>query len=367
MLEDFHTVFDSGRLTNFGPYATRLEALVSQTVGARRVVSVANATTGLMMVLNTLPPGTEVLLPSFTFLPTAQAVAWNPGLTPVFVDIDRNTYNIDPDDLRRKVSSNTSAILGVHVFGVPCDIDALDRIARDHGLRVFFDSAHALGSRIGEDAIGAFGTAEVFSLSATKVVACGEGGVVATNDDTLHRGLLNRRNYGFSIDATDSANLGLNGKITELSAVLGLHLLGGLQDRVSRRNQIAAAYRSGLSRVRGLRFQSVPDGSVSTYKDFTIEIDPKEFGMTRDGLRAGLAALGIETAPYFSPPIHRMTYFRERFPVAEPLPTTDQVSGRILSLPMFEDMTDSQVERVIESVEAVGAGAINRLGKRSAG
>ena len=352
---DVRLILETGRLTNFGPFASELERRVCRLLGVRHALCVASATTGLMMLLNVLPKGSDVLVPSFTFLPTVQAILWN-DLNVVFVDIDPGTLTMCPAAVKARLTDQTSAILGVHVFGNPCAVDELQAIARDRGVWLFFDGAHGFGARSGNAAVGTFGDGEVFSLSATKILPCGEGGLIVTNNESLFCLMLDRRNYGFENGTYDCMNKGINGKITEFSAILGLHGLDMIESEVRARKTIADRYRNVLGECAGLAFQVVADDSLCTYKDFTILVDESTFGMNRDAMRTALAQAGIETAAYFSPPVHRMRYFEGNVSGQSGLDVTEAVSRSILSLPIYSRLTDDEFYHIVDTVLALHAG-----------
>lgn len=353
------TILESGRLTNFGRYSKLLEERICEYIGVTYALCVSNATTGLTLLLNSLPKGSEVLVPSFTFLPTVQAILWN-SLIPVFIDID-DSYTISPQKVKSHISSKTSAILGVHAFGNPCAIEELENLAKQYGVKLFFDSAHAFGAKYQGKYIGGLGDAEVFSFSVTKILPCGEGGAITTNNVEIYQLILNRRNYGFTYGSYDCVNRGLNGKITEFSAILGLLGIdfdeGGVRridTRVNKRNEIASKYLDRLSRLSGLTFQEVRNNNTSTYKDFTITIEPQLFGTQKNIVREKLHRKGIETASYFSPAIHQLTYFQQHFPTERTnLEYTNRIESGILSLPIYFDMTDEEFEYVVSTIEEI--------------
>ena len=193
--EKFRKIVASKMLTNFSDYAQQFELNIEELLPVKKALTFPNGTTALMMALRALDIEGEVILPSFTFSATGHAVLWN-GLTPVFADIDPETFNIDPEDVKRKITPKTAAIIGVHVFGNPCEIDALEEIADQHGIKLIFDAAHALGSLYDGIPIGGCGSAECFSLSGTKVVTSAEGGIVTSNDESILKVLTLGRNYG---------------------------------------------------------------------------------------------------------------------------------------------------------------------------
>jgi dTDP-4-amino-4,6-dideoxygalactose transaminase len=286
----------------------------------------------------------DVVLPSFTFAATAHAVAWN-GLRPVFADIDRQTLTLSPRDVTRSAGVRTAAILATHLYGTPCDVETLAAQARAHGIRLFFDAAHAFGSRRRGIPVGGFGDAEVFSLSPTKVMVAAEGGLITTNDDILAERCRIGRDYG-NPGNYDCLFVGLNARMSELHAAVALGSLEGLDARIDRRNQLAAAYLEALSSVPGIRFPEVTEGDRSTYKDFTILVEPEEAGVDADGLARALVAEGVETRRYYAPPVHAMQSYRHLNGTNGHLPVTDWAARRVLTLPLWSDMSEEQVDRV---------------------
>ncbi len=351
-------VLSSGQLTNFGPFSRELDSTVCEYLGVRYALCLSNASTGLMLLLNILPKGTEVIVPSFTFLPTVMALLWN-DLIPVFADID-TTYTLCPERVKECITSRTSAIVGVHVFGNPCHVEALSDLAAERNLKLFFDSAHAFGATVHDKHIGTFGDAEVFSFSATKLLSCGEGGAICTNDESLYREILDRRNYGFAWKSYNCRNMGTNAKISEFSAILGLWGLRltpegrRIDIQVEARNKIAEQYRARLAGIPGLGYQDVLADNKSTYKDFTLVVESEVFGCDRDEVKKTLNNRGIESASYFSPPIHKMRLF-SNYDVTGNLVVTDHVERRILSLPIYHGLSDSQMDFIIETLLSAGS------------
>jgi dTDP-4-amino-4,6-dideoxygalactose transaminase len=302
-----------------------------------------------MMVLRALGLTGEVIVPSFTFFATGHAVLWN-GLRPVFADCDEETWNVDPVDVERKITEHTSAILAVHLYGNPCDVEALERAASRHRLKLIFDAAHGFGSRYRDRPVGRFGDAEVFSLSPTKLLVAGEGGLVTTNDATLARAIRGMRNYG-DLGAYDPEWLGMNARMSEFNAALALAGLSLMEAKVARRNWIAKTYTSLLAPLPGLRFQKVLPRDLSTYKDYSIHVTPEKFGMARDGLAEALLAEQIETKKYFYPPLHKQRLYSSFHNVErEGLARTDYVTDGVLSLPIYESLSDATVETVAYAI-----------------
>ena len=339
-VELLRRVWDSHMLSNFGPLAREFESGVQAYIGNPHARAIASGDIGLIAAIAALeiPEGSEAIIPSFTFNSTVNAILWN-GLVPVFADIDPATLNVHPADVAARVTSRTRLILGTHVFGNPCDADAIAAAAR--GMPVIYDAAHSCGSRYRgrPSGGGSLGTFEIFSFSGTKLVTSAEGGVVAPRDAELARRIEYLRAYGFQGDY-ESHMVGLNGKLSELNAALGVLSIEHAEAAVLRRQAIAAAYRSQLEGVDGIGFQHIDPRDRSTFKDFAILLRD---GTTRDRVEAALAAEQIQTKRYFRP-AHEMRAFRHL--ATEPLPVTEDVYRRILCIPIFNELPDGDIERI---------------------
>lgn len=338
----------SGVLTN-GPTVRRLERAAADYLGVRHVVAVSSCTAGLMLVLRCAELSGDVVVPSFTFAATAHAVAWN-GLRPIFADVDPDTLTLDPAAVESVLGARTGAILATHVYGTPCDTEGLRALADANGIRLFFDAAHAFGSKRRGVCVGGSGDAEVFSMSPTKVLVAAEGGLISTDDDLLAERLRIARDYGNPGDY-DCLFVGLNARLSELHAAVALASFEDLDARLDERNAIAGWYREALAHVPGIGFPAVPDGDRSTYKDLTILVDADGFGLDADALAQALAAAGIETRRYYSPPVHRMKAYAHLNGHVGPLPETERASRRVLSLPLWCGMTSGDVARVADAIE----------------
>lgn len=360
VLEEYRSAYDGGVITN-SACVRRFEEETANYLGARECVAISSCTSGLTLVMRALQLTGEVIVPSFTFFATGHAIRWN-GLTPVFADCDRDTWNIDPDDVEKRITERTSAIVAVHMYGNPANVDALARIASRHNLKLIFDAAHGFGSRRNGTAVGQFGDAEVFSLSPTKLLVAGEGGLVATADPSLARAIRLMRNYGDD-GSYDPEFLGQNARMSEFNAALGLRGLPLLESKVERRNQIACMYVNGLTGLPGISFQKVSDEDRHTYKDFSIHVDAAAFGCSRDYLAGALLSENIETKKYFYPPLHMQTLYRQ-FTQA-PLPNTEYVADNVLSLPIYETLPDSTISQIVTSIARIQSFVVTRSGEPS--
>jgi len=345
---DVNRILASGALTK-GRWLHELENKTAEYLGVKHAIAVSSGTTGLMLAYRALDLRGEAIVPSFTFMATATALVWA-RVRPVFVDSDFHTKNIEPKAIAEQITPNTTAIVAVHNFGNPAPIAELQEIANRHKLKLIFDAAHAFGARYQHQPIGAQGDVQVFSLSPTKLVVAGEGGIIATNCDDLARRLRLAREYGN--DGTyDSVVVGLNGRLPEISALLGLQSLRELISAVENRNAYAAFYQRELRKLPGIGFQEVSSTDSTTYKDFVITIDEEQFGLSRDELMAALEAENIETRSYYNPPVHLQTVFR-RFACRD-LPVTEKLARQCLSLPMWSQMESGVLERICATIEAI--------------
>lgn len=349
-------ILSSGMVTK-GQHLLAFEEAVAKHLGVQHAVAVSSCTTGLMLTYQGLGLTGDVVVPSFTFMATVSALIWA-GLRPVFAEVDSGTTNLDPAAAEAAITPETSAIVAVHNFGNPADIHALQAIADRHGIKLIFDAAHGFGALYQGVPVGPQGDANVYSLSPTKLLIAGEGGIVATNDDDLAEKVRIGREYGNS-GHYDSAFAGINARMAEFNALLGLHSLPMLEDAACRRNEVAALYQEELGGLPGIGFQEVRPGNRNSYKDFSITVDPDAFGLTRDELALALAAENVDTRKYYEPPVHRQTAYRP-YADGRPLPHTEWLSAHSLSLPIWSNMSNEvalgicyAVQRIQEHTQAV--------------
>jgi len=341
-------------LSNVNRYVAEFEGAAAAYLNVKHAIAVSSCTSGLILAMKAMGLGGQIVLPSFTFSATGHAVVWN-GLEPVFADCDRATHQLDPERAKELITERTSALLGVHMFGSPCDVEALTALARSCGLAMVFDAAHGFGAKIGGKPIGSFGDVEVFSLSPTKVLVSAEGGMVATNDDEIARKVRIGRDYGNPGDY-NCEFAGLNARMSELHAALGIHSLRHLDDNVAARNRLVARYKNNLAGVEGIAYQEHLAETLSTFKDLSLIVDEPRMGVGRDGLAKALAAEGIGSRPYFDPPLHRQdAYARYRAEADARLPETNYVAKHALSIPLFSHMSEGDVDAVSSAIARIAA------------
>ena len=336
-------MLDRRWLTNNGAYVRELESRIARLLEVQHCIAVCNGTTALQIMAKACGLGGEIIMPSFTFVATAHALEWQ-GVTPVFCDIDPATHNIDPAKVEGLITEETSAILGVHVWGRACDVEALEGVARRNGLSLCFDAAHAFASSAAGHMIGGGGAAEAFSFHATKFFNTLEGGVITTNDDEVAGRCRRMRDFGFAgVDRVES--LGLNGKMNEASAAMGLTNLEALQTFIDANERNHRLYLSGLEGIPGLALVQYPQGERSNFQYVVIEVDESASALSRDELQAVLHAENVLARRYFFPGCHRMPPYRDRV-LRAPLTETDRLTGRTLVLPTGTAVTALDVVAV---------------------
>ena len=336
-------IFESRMLSNFAKYCRLLEHTAAGALENPRTLAVASCDIGLILAWRAqgLRSG-EVITPSFTFASTVNALMWN-GLTPVFADIDPRTFCVDVEHTRSLITPRTVGITAVHTFGAPADIDRLTRLTDEHNLALVFDAAHALGAEHAGRSVGAHGDVSVFSLSGTKLVTAGEGGLATfRRAETAERFRL-LRGYGF-IGDYNCRDVGLNGKISEMNAALGWTNFGRLQEALDRRREIVARYRDRLAGLSSLSFQAAGTADRHSYAYFAVLFEDRA---QRERIEAALSTAGVQTKRYFLP-VHRMAAYAAVHTSA--LPITDDAYARILCLPLFHELADSDIEDICDLI-----------------
>jgi dTDP-4-amino-4,6-dideoxygalactose transaminase len=317
-----------------------------------------NGTIALEIAIRALGLSGEVIVPSFTFVATAHALQWQ-QIEPVFCDIDPNTHTIDPGRIEELVTPRTSGIIGVHLWGTPCDIASLSEIAERRNLRLLFDAAHAFGCSGQGSMIGNFGDAEVFSFHATKFVNTFEGGAVVTNNEELAHKMRLMQNFGFR-GLDDVGHVGSNGKMTEVAAAMGLTNLESLDEfiEVNRRNY--CCYQEGLDGLPGINLLQQSMAEKRNYQYVVAEVDADKAGLHRDELLQVLHAENVRARRYFYPGCHRMEPYRSFSPHSYLLlPETERVARRVLVLPTGTALGPDEIAAICRilrvALENVGA------------
>lgn len=338
-------ILDRRWFSNAGQCVKEFEARVRDLLGVKHCISVCNATVALEIATRALDLKGEVIVPSFTFIATAHSLRWQ-GITPVFCDIDPESHHLDPADVERLITPNTTGIIGVHLWGKACATEALEEIARKHNLKLMYDAAHAFGSSHNGRMIGNFGAAEVFSFHATKFINTAEGGAIVTNDDALAEKIRLMKNFGFS-GYDNVIYIGTNGKMNEFSAAMGLTNLEAMDDIIRANKAHYESYRTHLAGCPGLKLISYPDSEKYNYQYVVAEISAPASPLSRDELLATLHAENVLARRYFFPGCHRMEPYRSEMPdVGARLPRTEQLCERILVLPTGTALTDGDVSAV---------------------
>jgi len=354
ILTDIRTILDQRWLSNDGPYLKEFEAQLAQSLGVKHCIAVSNGTIGLELLIRALNLTGEVIVPSFTFIATVHALQWL-GLTPVFCDILPETHTLDPQSVKALITPRTSAILGVHLWGLPCEIEALETLAEQHGLTLIFDAAHALLCDYHGRKLGNFGHAEVFSFHATKFVNSLEGGAITTNDDTLAERLRLMRNFGF-VDYDQVEALGINAKMNEVCAAVGLSSLRYSSTFVAHNRNNYNLYQTQLEKLPGLKLLPLPENSNFQY--VVLELETAKFGLSRDQLVQLLHAENLIARRYFYPGCHRAKPYVALYPTAgKHLPVTEALTEKVLLLPTGTAVSAEMIEAIGELVAFIQAHA----------
>jgi len=341
-------IWQRGILTNSGPLHVQLEEALCEYLEVPYISLYSNGTTALLAALAVLdlPEGGEVITTPFTFIATANALIWN-RLTPVFVDIDPTTFNISPEQVEAAITDKTRAILGVHVFGTPCDVDALDTIAIRHGLKVVYDAAHAFGVKCHCGSLLQHGDLSALSFHATKVFNTFEGGAVVCHSQDMKEKLDAFKNFGLT-NAETANHPGLNAKLSEFNAAIGLLQLKYVDQHIEQRRRVAAAYHEELETIPGIELpnQKTLDVQRANHSYFAIRVTD-EFPISRDALLESLQGEALYARRYFFPLVSQFkSVHKESRIETQGLKAATRIAHEILCLPIYPDMDLTIVQRM---------------------
>jgi dTDP-4-amino-4,6-dideoxygalactose transaminase len=343
-------IWDSSTLTNSGPFHQRFEAALGEYLGVEHVSLFVNGTIALLTALQALRIAGEVITTPFSFVATSHALLWN-GVTPVFVDIDENTMNMDPGRIEAAITPRTTAILPVHCYGHTCDVRAIEEIANRHNLKVIYDAAHAFGVKDEAGSILRHGDLSVLSFHATKVFNTFEGGTIVCPDAKTKRHLDCLKNFGYSSEVSVVANgiNGINGKMNEFCAALGLLQLEHIDRALAARKAIDARYRERLRDVRGIH--CLADKSAKSNHAYFPILVQKDYPVARDELYQRMNDAGIHPRHYFYPLISEFPMYRDLDSArAANLPTATRLARQVLCLPIYPDLKRSSVDAICDLI-----------------
>lgn len=343
-------IWESKWLTNNGSFHQQFEKALAEYLGVEYISVFTNGTLPLITALQALGlTKGEVITTPYSFVATSHSIWWN-QLTPVFVDVEPTTGNIDPEKIEAAITENTVAIMPVHVYGQPCDVERIDAIAKKHNLKVIYDAAHAFGVTKDGQSILNWGDISTLSFHATKVYGTIEGGALVCHSAEMKHQIDNLKNFGFRGEVTVEAP-GINGKMDEVRAAFGLLNLKQVDAAIERRHQVALRYREVIDQIEGLSYLQEKPNVRYNYGYFPIFVDEAKYGMSRDALYEKMKEVNVFGRRYFYPLITTFTPYRD-YPSAAPcnLPVATKMADEVICLPMHHDLSAEDVNRVIECI-----------------
>lgn len=355
-LDEFHgllkEIWDSKWITNNGSFHKKLEAALCEYLKVPYVSLFTNGTLPLLTALQALRITGEVITTPYSFVATTHALWWN-GIKPVFVDIDPHTGNLDPNKIEAAITPKTTAILPVHVYGKPCDVDAIQAIADKYGLKVIYDAAHAFGVEVNGESILNAGDMSTLSFHATKVFNTIEGGAMIMHDAKTKQRIDYLKNFGFAGE-TEVVGPGINSKMDEIRSAYGLLNLQQVDDAINARKKVALTYRDGLRDVPGITFWDDMPGVKHNYSYFPIFVNAQQYGMTRDELYNKLKTHNILGRRYFYPLISNFSTYRALESARiDNLPEAIKLANTVICLPMHHALTQEECNKVIQVIKMI--------------
>jgi dTDP-4-amino-4,6-dideoxygalactose transaminase len=353
LYKELETIWESKILTNGAIKHQTLEARLAEHLKSPYLSLFNNGTIGLMTIIKALELTGEVITTPFTFPATPHMLSWN-QITPVFCDIDPKTMNIDPKKIEEKITSKTTGILGVHVYGIPCAVNEIEQIAKKHNLKVIYDAAHAFGVEINGRGIGTFGDMSMFSFHATKLFHTAEGGAVTCNTQELKAKIDLLKNFGIK-NEEEVSHIGINGKLNEIQAALGLVNLKLVHKEWLARKEIVDTYKAILN-IPGITIPELPTNVKPSMQYMVIRIDPKVFGRTRDEVHLAMKEKNVNTRKYFFP-------LCSDYPCYQHLPSSDKnllpeahkASNEVLCLPLYSGLGTENALKIAEMIASMRA------------
>ncbi|NTV83904.1 MAG: DegT/DnrJ/EryC1/StrS family aminotransferase [Bacteroidales bacterium] len=337
-------IYQSGWVTNNGQLVIELEKRLSEFLGVRNVILISNGTLAMQVLYKALELKGEIITTPFSFVATTSSIVWE-GLEPVFADIDPLDYCLDPGQVEKKITEKTSAIVAVHVFSNPCDVESLEMIAKKHGIKLIYDAAHAFAVDYQGKSILTHGDASTLSFHATKIFHTIEGGAIITEDDELCKKIRLMINFG--IAGYDSiTELGINAKMNEFQAAMGLSVLDHVRDNISKRKTIYEAYTRAFSTNDHIQLQVIRPGSTLNYSYFPVLFDSENALLK---VREALNKKEIYPRRYFYPSLNTLPYMFKK----QQVPVSESVSSRVLCLPIYEDLEQERIEEIIEIINSI--------------
>lgn len=352
-LEEFipylQEIWDKKWLTNNGDFHRQFENELAEYLGVKYLSLFTNGTLALVTALQTLKITGEVITTPFSFVATTHSLWWN-NIKPVFVDIEPNTFNLDPEKIEAAITPQTTAILPVHVYGNPCNVERIQEIADIYGLKVIYDACHAFGVKINNESVLNFGDMSILSFHATKVFTTFEGGAIICKDEATKKRIDFLKNFGFAGETTVVAP-GINAKMNEFQAALGVLQLKYIEEAIEKRKKVADLYREKLNGINGIRFLDDIEGVKHSYSYFPILINEEKFGVSRDAVYEEFKKQNIMVRRYFYPLISQFPAYKGlESAKPENLPVAEDITKKVLCLPIYPGLRSDSVEMIINHV-----------------
>ncbi|MGA2315954.1 MAG: aminotransferase class I/II-fold pyridoxal phosphate-dependent enzyme [Thermodesulfobacteriota bacterium] len=352
LLSRISDMMDRRCLTNNGLYVSEFEAKITELLGTRHCIATCNGTLALEIAIRAAELTGEVIIPSFTFVATAHALQWQ-GITPIFCDVNPRTHNIDAGQIEALITARTAGIIGVHLWGRPCDVESLTAIAQRHKLKLLFDAAHAFGCSYQGRMIGNFGDAEIFSFHATKFFNTFEGGAVVTNNEDLASKIRLMRNFGFS-GYDNVISIGINAKMSEVAAAMGLTGLESLDEFISTNYRNYKQYQHELEGIPGVQLLQYNEAEKCNYQYIVLEIDENLTKVSRDQFIEILHAENVLARRYYYPGCHNMMPYRQdAINCGLKLSETERLAKRVLTLPTGTAIGLSDIINICQIIRLV--------------